>query len=73
MRTLEYPWFAWWYMFAVPLLGAALECALRSGGTSQIDSLIIVNTCTVTGSGGISLDYQESDNYQKLGVPALSQ
>ncbi|MGH2461711.1 MAG: hypothetical protein ACRDIY_22895, partial [Chloroflexota bacterium] len=44
-----------------------------SGGTSQIDSLVVVNTCTLTGSGGIDLAYTKSDNYQKLGYPALSQ
>ncbi len=44
-----------------------------NGGTEQVDALVIVNTLTMNGNGGVSIDYQAAENYSVRQRPALSQ
>ncbi|MHB8571599.1 MAG: pilus assembly protein TadG-related protein [Candidatus Dormibacteria bacterium] len=56
------------------IYGASASLTLTGNGdTSQFNSLVVVNTATFTGNGGINLAFNQSQNYNPPSLPSLIQ
>jgi len=44
-----------------------------NGGIFQVNSLIVVDSAYLTGNGSIGIDYSKSLNYQRAGIPGITQ